>query len=160
MITKDLWTCPRKESTNHSMVWEELKKFRARLGFSLERKNYESKEHVNPRRLALSKERWNHLKELREELRSRASWSHKRKTKIVTSKAQEVWDWNEIKFPEGTRREGPHFPSISVQNPHKSMAKIPSPREERERGCTGWVVPALFWHRGKEPEREGGWGGI
>ena len=37
MITKDLWTCLRKESMNHSMVWEELKNSEQKWGFSLER---------------------------------------------------------------------------------------------------------------------------
>ena len=50
-----------------------IEKNRSKSGVFLERKNYKSKELVIPRRLALSKERWNHLKELREELGSRAS---------------------------------------------------------------------------------------
>ena len=37
IITKDLWTCPRKESTNHSMVWEKSKNSDKKQGFSLER---------------------------------------------------------------------------------------------------------------------------
>jgi len=51
-ITTNLCSCPQKESTNHSMVWEESRKFRARTGFSLELKNFESKMLVNPRHLA------------------------------------------------------------------------------------------------------------
>ena len=36
MITNDLWTCPRKESMNHSMVWEESKNSEKKRGFSWE----------------------------------------------------------------------------------------------------------------------------
>ena len=123
-ITKTLWTCPRKESMNYSMIWEESRNSRARTGFSQERKNFVSKELVNPRRLAQRKEQWIHLKELIEELRSRASWSHKWKPKIVTNKAQDVWDWNEIKSPERTRREGPPFPINSRTKSQESISKI------------------------------------
>ena len=58
---------------NLSMVWEESKKFRARLGFSLELKNYDSRKLVDPRGLVPKKRVGNHHKELREVLRSRAS---------------------------------------------------------------------------------------
>ena len=37
MITKELWTRPWKEFTNHSMVWEESKNSEQKQGFSLER---------------------------------------------------------------------------------------------------------------------------
>ena len=52
-ITKDLWTCPREESTNYSMVWEESTKFEVRLGFSQECKNFDSWWLVIPGILAL-----------------------------------------------------------------------------------------------------------
>ena len=123
MITKDLWTYPRKESTNHSMIWEESREYRARTGFSQERKNFVSKELVNPSRFVLSKEWWIHYKGLREVLRSRASWSHKRKPKFVTNKAPGVRDRNEIKSPKGTRREGPPFPFNLSTSTQKSIAK-------------------------------------
>ena len=88
--TETLWTCPRKESMNYSMIWEESRNSRARTGFSQERKNFVSKELVNPRRCVLSIEWWIHHKELREELRSRASWLYKRKPKIITNKARRM----------------------------------------------------------------------
>ena len=53
MITKDLWTYPRKKSMNHSMVWEESRNSRARTGFSLERENFDSRRLVIPGGLAL-----------------------------------------------------------------------------------------------------------
>ena len=122
-ITKTLWTCPRKESTNYSMIWEESKNSWARTGFSQEHKNFVSKELVNPSRFVLSIERWIHYKGLREVLRSHASWSHKRKPKFVTNKAPGVRDRNEIKHPKGTRREGPPFPFNLSTRTQKSMAK-------------------------------------
>ena len=76
-------------------------------------------------------------KELREPLQIHSSWTHKRKTKIHHKELMRRTELNENKRPEGTRREGPPFPSISVQNPHKSLTKNPSPREERERKGTG-----------------------
>jgi hypothetical protein len=52
-ITKVLWTCPQKESMNQSTVWEESKKFRARLGFSQEYNNFDSGGLVIPEGIAL-----------------------------------------------------------------------------------------------------------
>ena len=123
MITGDLRTCSRKESTSHSMIWEESKKSRARTGFYQEHKNIVSKELVNPSRFLLSIERWIHYKGLKDVLRSRASWSHKRKPKFVTNKAPGVRDRNEIKSPKGTRREGPPFPFNLSTSTQKSIAK-------------------------------------
>ena len=122
-ITKTLWTCPRKESTNHSMRWEESKNSRARTRFSQDVKNFISKDLVNPRRFVLRRMVGIHHKKLRKGVRSRASWSHKRKSKSVTNKAQDIRNWNEIKSPEGTRREGPPFPFNLSTRTQKSMAK-------------------------------------
>ena len=60
------------------------------MGFSLELKNFESKELVNPMRLAQSKEQWVHNKELGKPPKSRAPKLVKRKMKIITNKAQDV----------------------------------------------------------------------
>ena len=107
---------PWKKSSNHSMIWEESKKSRARTGFSQERKTFVSKELVNPRHFVLSKERWIHHKELREELWSRASWSHKRKQKTSQTKHKTY----EIEMKSNPRRaqggKGLLSHSISVQS--------------------------------------------
>ena len=57
------------------MVWEESKKNRARMGFSLERenfKNFDPKKLVIPRGFALGNRDKNHFKELKEPSQSRA----------------------------------------------------------------------------------------
>ena len=72
-ITKTLCTYLSKESTNHSMVWEESRNSRARTRFCEKLKNVELRELVNPRVLALRRRVGIHHKELREVLRSRAS---------------------------------------------------------------------------------------
>ena len=123
-ITKTLWTCPRKESTNHSMRWEESKNSRARTGFSQDVKNFISKDLVNPRRFVLRRRLGIHHKKLRKGVRSRASWSHKRKSKSITNKTQDVRKRNEIKSPEGTRREGPPFPFNPVQGSQNPIDKF------------------------------------
>ena len=133
---------------SHSMIWEESRNSRARTGFSQECTNFISKELVNPRRFVLSKERWIHHKELREELWSRASWLYKWKPKIVTNKAQDVRNWDEIKHSEGTRREGPPFPFNLSTSSQKS---ITHPREERKEEPRG---------RTRERARESSGGGM
>ena len=117
-------THPQNISMKVLTDWEESEEIGARAGFSLERKNFVSKELVNPGHFELSRDRWIHHKELREELRSRASWSHKRKPKFVTDKAQDVRNWYEVKTPEGTRREGPPFPFNLSTRTQKSILLI------------------------------------
>ena len=72
MITRDLWTCPRKESTNHFMVREESRNSRAKTRFSQKRKNVNSRELVNPSDLGLIEAVWIHHKELEKPPKSRA----------------------------------------------------------------------------------------
>ena len=111
------------------MVWEESRKFRSRTGFSLELKNFKSKELVNPKRLALSKERWIHHKELREELRSRASWSHKWKPKNHHKQSTRRMRLKRNQIPGGHKEGRASFPIQSHCKDSKIHSSNPTPRE-------------------------------
>ena len=88
---------------------------------------------MNPERFVLSNRAWIHTKSSENHHKFVHHGHTNGNKKNHHKELMRHTELNENKRPEGTRREGPPFPANSCIITQRSMAKIPSPREERER---------------------------
>jgi len=171
MITKFLWTRPQNESMNHSMIWEESKKFWARMRFSQEHKNFDSRRLVISGELALGQMDENHFKGSRDHQETTPHLVHKnwkRKSNFNQTRHENERNWDKIKTPEGTRREGPPFPTDPLTKSLESIVQIlerggGAERQGERESARDRGRAALFLRQGKGKrarERERLWGGI
>ena len=123
MITRDLWIRPRNESTNYSMVWEKSTKFKARLGFSQELKNVDSKELVNPKRFVLSNIAWIHTKSSENHHKFVHHGHTNGNKKSITKSSWDVPNWMKTNAPRAQGGKGLLSQSIHVQKLNNPLLK-------------------------------------
>ena len=137
-----------------------MKEIGARAGFSLERKNVNSRELVKPSDLGLIEAVWIHHKELGKPPKSRAQEStkenrihHKQSTRRTRLKQNQT--------PREHKEERASFPDQSPYKVSRIHTSNPTPREGREeeqegRECAREKGAALFWRRERaKGKREG-----
>ena len=155
MITNDLWTYQRKESTNHSIVWEESRNSRARTGFSLERQELRFEWTHDSRKIST---RLDGLESLQRVTRSSENHSSSRtKSSKTRHKSYEIELNSKPRRAQGGL--GLLSWSISVQ---KSQQSIPKVLILERRGRNRERTPGRRWWRAghwekeeREREREG-----
>ena len=144
MITKDLSTCPQKESTNHSMVWEESKNFEQKRGFSLERQELRFEWTRDSRGIST---RLDVLESLQRVTRSSENHSSSRaqdsskENRIHPKQSTNRTRLNWIQNPGGHKEDWASFPDQSQYKNSKFHGSNTYSREEREKEQRGGGAP-------------------